>query len=565
MASQNREGARKAIDVDALIAAIRVELGMPPQAGARAPLDGKTLLSRVRAEVARREALATQAVEGGRSLIEWSPSEPRLPAKREYVLADLTGFDDEDFVLNAYLAVLRRAPDAEGFNAALHALRQGTSKVEVLGKLRWSEEGLARGVHIDGLLLPYTLQRWEQKPIVGMPIAWLHGLVKLGVNGRRQRIAEARQAREAHALGRLLNRLAQADGETRQETGIALKRIASESQRGREDLAARLRARSDELSSDIGRLQDGIATQLAGLELRSTEKLDATRQALALDLQRVGGELYQARQAMAVLREALEAAETRLGQLAQWEAEARAAKASKAQQEAYSRSLDPLYADFEDEFRGARETIRKRVAPYLEWVREGGDIDAAAPVLDIGCGRGEWLELAREHGIAVRGIDLNRNFAASCRGLGLDIMEGDAIAMLRTLPDASIGAITSMHLVEHLPFETLVQLLDESYRVLRPGGVIALETPNPENLSVSSHWFFLDPTHRNPLPPVTLAWLVRERGFVDPRIERLTAERDLGAPPLLTDDVAGAESVNVLLERLHAAADYSIVARKPNA
>ena len=100
---------------------------------------------------------------------------------------------------------------------------------------------------------------------------------------------------------------------------------------------------------------------------------------------------------------------------------------------------------------------------------------------------------------------------------------------------------------------------------LRPGGVIILETPNPENLSVSSHWFFLDPTHRNPLPPVTLAWLVRERGFVDPRIERLTQARDLNAPPMWPAEQPGAVTVNAVIERLHVAADYSIVARKPHA
>lgn len=539
MHNEIREGAVRAIDVDALVARMRSELGMEPPSNVIAAVNGKELLSRVRGEVARLKAQAALTAEGAPPAIEeWAPVAPRLAAKREYELAELTAFDDEDFVFNAYMSVLRRPPDAEGFAAMVDAMRRGATKVEILGRLRWSEEGLARGVHIDGLLLPYTLRRWEQKRLIGAPVAWLHGLLKLGVNNHRHQVAEAKQARETHELGRLLNRVVLAGSTADQEASHQLTvRLEASLQR-----TARLEAQSNELVS----------------------RMQALKEEQALQFQRVDGQLADAQKTIAGLRKSLEAAESRLMQLGIWEAEARAAKESRLREEAFSRSLDPLYADFEDEFRGANETIRKRVAPYLDWVREGGAIDAHAPLLDIGCGRGEWLELAREHGMEVRGIDLNSNFAGACRAAGLDVIEGDAIDVLRTLQDGSIGAITSMHLVEHLPFEVLIQLLDESFRVLRPGGVIALETPNPENLSVSSHWFFLDPTHRNPLPPVTLAWMVRQRGFVDPRIERLTIARDLAAPPLLAADVPGADSINVLLERLAAAADYSIVARKPN-
>lgn len=560
MVRTNKEEVGRHVDVDALIAGIRQELVAGGAMPAAATLGGNELLARVRAEVARRELQAAVAVEvGSTGAIEWVPTQPRMQAKREYVLGELIEFDDEDFVTNAYLAILRRPPDPAGFAAALHALREGKSKVELLGKLRWSPEGLDRGVHVDGLLLPYALQRWEQKRFVGMPIAWMHGVLKLGIWGRRQRVAEARQARETHELGRLLNRFAVLEAKARQDGSREFERLALEARRRHAELARQVETAS--VAVDQSMRYTATAMSELAQEFRQTK---SELSELAEEFRQTQSELGEMRDALATTRNAVEAAKLRLLELGELEEDSRRQKAAMLMAENFSRSLDPLYSDFEDAFRGSKELIRQRAAPFLDWVVEGGEIGVDAPILDIGCGRGEWIELAREHGMPVKGIDLNHTFVDSCRDIGLDVIEGDAIRVLRTMSNGSVGAITSMHVVEHLSFEVLIQLLDEAFRVLRPGGVIAIETPNPENLSVSSHWFFLDPTHRNPLPPVTLAWFVQQRGFVDPRIERLTTARDLGAPPLLPAELPGAASVNVLLKRLGAAADYSIVARKPN-
>jgi len=175
--------------------------------------------------------------------------------------------------------------------------------------------------------------------------------------------------------------------------------------------------------------------------------------------------------------------------------------------------LDALYVSFEDQFRGTRADIKERLRVYLPVLREAGIGTEQMPILDIGCGRGEWLELLRDEGLLARGVDINRILIAKCREHGFEVSEGDAIASLRCLPDARVGAVTGFHLIEHLPFDILITLLDETVRVLKPGGVAIFETPNPQNIVVGSCTFYLDPTHRNPIPSPMVQFLAEARGL----------------------------------------------------
>src|SRR5262249_6035429 len=135
--------------------------------------------------------------------------------------------------------------------------------------------------------------------------------------------------------------------------------------------------------------------------------------------------------------------------------------------------LDALYAALEDRFRGSRDEIKERFEVYLPYVKD------LAPVVDLGCGRGEWLEILGAAGIEARGVDTNLIQLEQCRSRGLNVSEEDFLAHLQTLDDASAGAVTGFHIVEHVPLKTLVTLLNETLRVLRPGGVVIFETPNP--------------------------------------------------------------------------------------
>jgi len=174
--------------------------------------------------------------------------------------------------------------------------------------------------------------------------------------------------------------------------------------------------------------------------------------------------------------------------------------------------LDSHYAELEDNFRGSQSEIKKRLAGYLPHIKSlvtTGD----TTIVDLGCGRGEWLELLKEEGYRALGVDTNRVLLDRCRQRGLDVIESDALEYLRAVPDNSLSSITGFHIIEHLRIDDLMNLLDEVVRTLQPGGVVIFETPNPDNVLVGSNYFYFDPTHRNPLPSLLMKFLLESRGL----------------------------------------------------
>lgn len=180
-----------------------------------------------------------------------------------------------------------------------------------------------------------------------------------------------------------------------------------------------------------------------------------------------------------------------------------------------------FYAAFEDRFRGSREEIRQRQAVHLDRVLGQAAGLAELPVLDLGCGRGEWLELLREHGVRAVGIDTNRVFLAENAARGLEVIEAEALDHLRACADGSARAVTGFHIIEHLPFDLMRALLDQCLRVLAEGGLVLFETPNPENLITAARNFYYDPTHVRPIAPELAAFLLQAHGFREVEIVRL--------------------------------------------
>ena len=211
-----------------------------------------------------------------------------------------------------------------------------------------------------------------------------------------------------------------------------------------------------------------------------------------------------------------------------------------------------FYRAFEDRYRGSRDLIKTRLQIYRPFL-EGLAGAEPATALDLGCGRGEWLELLGEAGFAARGVDLDEGMLAACRERGLNVLNDDAINALRTTPDGSLSVVSAFHVVEHIAFDQVQILIGEALRALRPGGLLILETPNSENLTVGTSSFYDDPSHLRPLPSKLLAFAVEFSGFERHAVLRLQETQYVDGALRLFDVLAGVSP------------DYAIVAQKGGA
>ncbi len=221
------------------------------------------------------------------------------------------------------------------------------------------------------------------------------------------------------------------------------------------------------------------------------------------------------------------------------------------------RSREALYLAIEDEFRGSREVVSERLSVYIPVLRECGTVTPETPLLDLGAGRGEFVNLLNAEHLAARGVDGNAIAVAEAQSLGIPIEHGDLFAALRGAPNESLGAISAIHVIEHLSFDLLVELFEQSLRALVPGGVLLLETPNPNNLIVSAKSFHLDPTHIAPIPNELARFIAESVGYTAVEVRELHAsdERRLDdASPL-----AGRFN-----ELMYGPQDYAIVAYAPS-
>lgn len=517
------------------------------------------LMAQVRVEVARRRAgggdVPKQPTEGmprvtrSEPLPRWQPAAPRLPDKPEYVVGDFLRFDDSDFVDVAYEKLLKRPTDAAGREGYLDALRSGViSKIEILGLIRFSDEGRRQAVHVDGLLLPYKLHRWRHVRVVGWLLGMGMALARLPRLALRLQSIEASSARETEGIARLLGQIE--DELERRFANVAQATAARVE--GLRAVAARVDGVRAELESTRVAQQASLEAGLAEQARKNGEaatRLAAHDAALARLDEQASGDQRAVRAMLDRLTIFLDAS----------------ARRARGGADTGDDVAEPesQYASFEHTFRGEREEIKQRAAHYLDTLASAGiapgDLEV---VLDLGSGRGEWLEVLAERGYRGRGVDTNRGMLETSRARGHDVVEADALDYLRAQADGSFAAVTSMHMVEHIPHPAVVRLLDEALRVLRPGGLLILETPNPENVLVGSCMFYMDPTHLHPIPPLLLQWSVQARGFEDVRVERLSEHR--GAPALVrvSDDVPGAAQINQMVAWFTAPPDYAVIARK---
>ena len=211
-----------------------------------------------------------------------------------------------------------------------------------------------------------------------------------------------------------------------------------------------------------------------------------------------------------------------------------------------------FYKSLEDKFRGSRDLIKERLTIYLPFLEVFKNIEQNVNVVDVGCGRGEWLQLLQENGIDAFGVDTDEGMLENAKKFGLNVKLIDAIEYLKSLDDESLYAISGFHIAEHLDFELLKELVKESFRVLKPAGLLILETPNPENIKIATCDFYLDPTHIKPIPPNLLSFLPEFYGFKRTKILRLQEDKELKNSDFV--------SIDKIIQG--ASPDYAVVAQK---
>jgi SAM-dependent methyltransferase len=479
-----------------------------------------------------------------------------------YKLRDLLAYDDREFVYNAYRAILKRPPDNAGLKNALEQLRHGkVDKIDVLYGLVSSREAQEKGVRIRGLSWRHSIRRLTRAPVlkfVARPI--YNGLRLVSVANQQPRQNAAILARQEmiaqylndnvtgqlRSFGKVVQKALHLLENQKKTNDLVLQRISEissycEERLNEESIQRRqdVKDRTAEIE-DVRRVYNKYRTQV---EL--TEKdLKREMELLFRKYQEVKTELVYQGQRLGSMVDRSTDPSTKT-----------TSPAVKPETATRSRDLDAFFASFDEHFRGNREDVKQRLQAYLPLIRQHLQDNGNDQILDVACGRGEWLELLRAANFAASGVDANGVLIQQCRELGLDVVQADLHEHLRTLENDSLGAVSAFHIVEHFPIEELVDFLDQSLRVLRPGGILLLETPNPTNVLVGSCNFYFDPTHRNPIPSPVLRFLVESRGFVVHSTFGLNPSDEKPLP-------ADSELAQRFNDYFYGPMDYAIVARK---
>ena len=259
---------------------------------------------------------------------------------------------------------------------------------------------------------------------------------------------------------------------------------------------------------------------------------------------------------LARLQEVVEAQEATVGP----EPSAAAARVRSAR----FQSRGAAYLDFENQHRGERELIKERQSVYLPIFAKS--VTPQAPLLDLGCGRGEFLEAAKEAGLAARGLELNPEMVALGRRQGLEVAEGEAISYLRGLENGSLGGILLAQVIEHLTYDELSEVVSLAQAKLAEGGHLVAETVNPACLTTLAGAFYLDLTHNKPIHPEAARFLWKWAGFKEVELLYLSPYPEQYRLPASPEGTPTAQALNQAVKQLndllYSFQDYAVVGRK---
>lgn len=458
-----------------------------------------------------------------------------------YHLDDLVNFDGEEFVKNAYLAVLKRNPDAGGFSYYLRKLLQkNITKESILLRLRYSKEGRSKGIKIRFLKRGFSLGLLYSIPVVGYMLKLIATIVHLpklseALTTAQKYTTELNKQQQYH-----FNTLSAQVNDFFQNNAVDLESL-SQALTLKVDVASIdhlidcLNQKADQkfvrvIKKDIESKADAEHVE----QLNKNLKLKADKVALDSLCFEIKDKANQSD--LKVLEDAVEQKVN--SEFVQQLNENLKLKADKGTVDSLSSEIkekanlpdlrhleeiiakkvdltvieDSDYAEFEMTFRGSEEAVTSRLKVYLDMLPKVNGPNTSR-ALDLGCGRGEWLRLLTTEGYDALGIDVNSDMVGRCLEFGLSAIKSDALSYLEVQDKESFQLITAFHFIEHIPFETMFNIFKQCFRVLKNDGVLILETPNLKNILVGAGDFYLDPTHTKPLHPLTMQFFLKKAGF----------------------------------------------------
>jgi SAM-dependent methyltransferase len=387
-------------------------------------------------------------------------------------------------------------------------------------------------------------------------------LTREGSEIRQELVAQVTEVRqELTQQHEQYEELAEEIGSVHQEQEAALQAIRGE-------LAAQIGGVHQEQEAALQAIRGELAAQIGGVHQEQTAGLQGLQAQIDNEMTRV----HQAHAAaFQEMRERFSRVERRLRRFIAASTDGENADVLETQPSLHHPKLilgstpGPSfdYFGFEERFRGSEESIKERQRVYVEFFKD------VEPVLDIGCGRGEFLELAREAGIKANGVDLDLDMVLYCQEKELDVVREDAFAYLESIPDASLGGIFAAQVVEHLDPTRIIELVNLCHRKLQMDGVLILETPNPICLTVFARSFYMDLSHIRPIHPEAMKFLFESAGFKDLQV-RFSApvEPSMRVPPISGTAVGAQEleefnqGIERLNELLYGFQDYAVIGKK---
>ncbi len=474
----------------------------------------------------------------------------RMPKKEIYRRDDFFGFTDQDFVLNAFQVLLQRDPQPEELDRLLDLLSLSKrTKLDILGGIRYSPEGKEHAVHVKGLYLPFFIKRMSRAPVAGIFIKILIGIYRLPrlikniflLNSTVKNINDhilklENEKLDVHryvaslrnillALNDLEDKIYTWKVQDNQKIDFLLKKFEEKQKTEMDDFLVDIKKIRQEIITSSGNFMDE-AVNAVNDEFTARIPDIVTVQRLLLEFEKNISPSNTCNTTQDVdQKKSAEHVASGLSPLA----------------------LDSLYLSLENRFRGKTKDIHNRLKVYLPYVQNVLLNLPKGKALDVACGRGEWLEILQDIPMPAVGVDLNAGMLEFAKQRGLQVVCDDLFDYLQGVGDESLALISGFHIVEHLSFVQLVFLLDESFRSLQEGGLVIFETPNPENLLTGACNFYMDPTHRNPLPPKLLEFLLKARGFSRVTVLRLHPNDSIQLQdPIVQDLLFGPQDYAVL-------------------